>query len=144
MVGAYLPAARRSYDLSDIAAQRGLAAGAEPEKAEGDGQLELGGAAAGPGGRGSPGLGACGAAAQVDEEAGIERLMDEVEMPLIEVLAHMEQTGVLLDRKRLADIGEGFEQRIETLQAEIFELAGHEFTIGPRSSSPRSSSTSSG
>jgi DNA polymerase-1 len=56
--------------------------------------------------------------------------MDEVEMPLIEVLAAMEQTGVLLDQKRLADIGEGFEQRIETLQAEIFELAGHEFTIG--------------
>ena len=51
-------------------------------------------------------------------------------MPLIEVLAAMEQTGVLLDQKRLADIGEGFEQRIETLQAEIFELAGHEFTIG--------------
>ncbi len=51
-------------------------------------------------------------------------------MPLIEVLAAMEQTGVLLDQKRLADIGEGFEQRIETLQADIFELAGHEFTIG--------------
>src|ERR687897_267028 len=43
MVGAYLlDPARRSYDLSDIAAQRGLAAGPEPEKAEGDGQLELG------------------------------------------------------------------------------------------------------
>src|SRR4029450_1110909 len=40
------------------------------------------------------------------------------------------QTGVLLDKKRLADIGEGFELRIETLQADIFELAGHEFTIG--------------
>ena len=64
------------------------------------------------------------------KEQKIERLMDEVEMPLIEVLAAMEQTGVLLDQKRLADIGEGFEQRIETLQAEIFELAGHEFTIG--------------
>ena len=51
-------------------------------------------------------------------------------MPLIEVLAAMEQAGVLLDQKRLADIDEGFEQRIETLQAEIFELAGHEFTIG--------------
>ena len=64
------------------------------------------------------------------KEHGIERLMDEVEMPLIEVLAAMEQTGVMLDAKRLADIGEGFEQRIETLQADIFELAGHEFTIG--------------
>ena len=132
MVGAYLlDPARRSYDLSDIAAQRGLAAGAEPEKADGDGQLELGE---------EPPPDPAAEARLVWElaerqrksmkEAGIERLMDEVEMPLIEVLAHMEQTGVLLDRKRLADIGEGFEQRIETLQAEIFELAGHEFTIG--------------
>jgi DNA polymerase I len=132
MVGAYLlDPARRSYDLSDIAAQRGLAAGAEPEKGDGEGQLELGE---------EPPPDPAAEARLVWElaerqrnsmkEAGIERLMDEVEMPLIEVLAHMEQTGVLLDRKRLADIGEGFEQRIATLQAEIFELAGHEFTIG--------------
>ena len=64
------------------------------------------------------------------KELDLERLMDEVEMPLVEVLAEMERVGVKLDAKRLADIGEGFEQRIETLQAEIFELAGHEFTIG--------------
>ncbi len=131
MVGAYLlDPARRSYDLSDIAAQRGLAA-ATKESDVGEGQLELGE---------EPPPDPAAEARLVWElaerqrasmkEQGIERLMDEVEMPLIEVLAHMEQTGVLLDQKRLADIGEGFEQRIETLQAEIFELAGHEFTIG--------------
>src|SRR5262245_16107898 len=43
MVGAYLlDPARRSYDLIDIAAQRGLAAAAKEAEAEGDGQLELG------------------------------------------------------------------------------------------------------
>jgi DNA polymerase I len=133
MVGAYLlDPARRSYDLVDIAAQRGLAAAPrESDDAEGDGQLELG--------EEPPPDPAAEARlvweiAQLQREGmkeqKIERLMDEVEMPLIEVLAAMEQTGVLLDKKRLADIGEGFEQRIETLQAEIFELAGHEFTIG--------------
>jgi DNA polymerase I len=132
MVGAYLlDPARRSYDLIDIAAQRGLAAASKEPEADGDGQLELGE---------EPPPDPAAEARLVWEIAqlqrkdlkqqGIERLMDEVEMPLIEVLAAMEQTGVLLDRKRLADIGEGFEQRIETLQAEIFELAGHEFTIG--------------
>ena len=133
MVGAYLlDPARRTYDLIDIAAQRGLAAAPkESEGADGDGQLELGE---------EPPPDPVAEARLVWEiaqrqrdsmkEAGIERLMDEVEMPLIEVLAAMEQTGVLLDKKRLADIGEGFELRIETLQAEIFELAGHEFTIG--------------
>jgi DNA polymerase I len=132
MVGAYLlDPARRSYDLIDIAAQRGLAAASKEPEAEGDGQLELGEEA--------PPDPAAEARlvweiAQLQRKdmktQGIERLMDEVEMPLIEVLAAMEQTGVLLDRKRLADIGEGFEQRIEALQAEIFDLAGHEFTIG--------------
>src|SRR5829696_7885635 len=132
MVGAYLlDPARRSYDLIDIAAQRGLAAAPKEESAEGDGQLELGG---------EPPPDPAAEARLVWEIAqvqrkdmksqGIERLMDEVEMPLIEVLAAMEQTGVKLDEKRLADINQGFEQRIETLQAEIFELAGHEFTIG--------------
>ena len=38
---------------------------------------------------------------------GLERLMNEVEMPLVEVLAEMERVGVKLDAKRLADIGEG-------------------------------------
>ena len=132
MVGAYLlDPARRTYDLVDIAAQRGLAAAPkEDERPDGD-QLELGE---------EPPPDPAAEARLVWEiaqlqrkgmkEQGIEKLMDEVEMPLIEVLAAMEQTGVLLDQKRLADIGEGFEQRIETLQAEIFELAGHEFTIG--------------
>ncbi len=131
MVGAYLlDPARRTYDLVDIAAQRGLAAAPKEEAPDGD-QLELGD---------EPPPDPAAEARLVWEiaqlqrkgmkEQKIERLMDEVEMPLIEVLAAMEQTGVLLDQKRLADIGEGFEQRIETLQADIFELAGHEFTIG--------------
>ncbi len=132
MVGAYLlDPARRSYDLIDIAAQRGLAAASkEEEGADGD-QLELGD---------EPPPDPAAEARLVWEiaqlqregmkEQKIERLMDEVEMPLIEVLAAMEQTGVKVDENRLADINEGFEQRIETLQADIFELAGHEFTIG--------------
>jgi len=133
MVGAYLlDPARRTYDLIDIAAQRGLAAAPkEQEAAEDDGQLELGEE---PPPDPSAEARLVWEIAQIQRKdmkaQGIERLMNEVEMPLIEVLAAMERTGVLLDRKRLADINEGFEQRIETLQAEIFELAGHEFTIG--------------
>jgi len=131
-VGAYLlDPARRSYDLIDIAAQRGLAAAPKEEAADGDGQLELGDEPPPDPAAEARLVWEIAEAQRQDMKAqGIERLMDEVEMPLIEVLAAIEQTGVLLDRKRLADIGEGFEQRIETLQAEIFGLAGHEFTIG--------------
>jgi DNA polymerase-1 len=133
MVGAYLlDPARRSYDLVDIAAQRGLAAAPkEADATEDDGQLELEEEAP-PDPAAEARLVWEIAQRQRDsmKEAGLERLMNEVEMPLVEVLAEMERVGVKLDAKRLADIGEGFEQRIETLQAEIFELAGHEFTIG--------------
>jgi DNA polymerase I len=132
MVGAYLlDPARRSYDLVEIAAQRGLAAEPKAEEESDEAQLELG--------EEQPPDPAAEARLVWEiadrqrasmKELDLGRLMDEVEMPLIEVLAEMERNGLLLDRKRLADIGEGFEQRIETLQAEIFELAGHDFTIG--------------
>ena len=51
-------------------------------------------------------------------------------MPLIEVLAEMERVGLRLDTRRLAEIGAGFEEQIDQLEADIYELAGHEFTIG--------------
>jgi DNA polymerase-1 len=64
------------------------------------------------------------------KEQGLEKLMDEVEMPLVEVLAETERVGVKLDAERLAEIGSGFEKRIDNLEKDIFELAGREFTIG--------------
>ena len=51
-------------------------------------------------------------------------------MPLIEVLAAMERAGLRLDAERLAHINEGMADRVAALEAEIYELAGHEFTIG--------------
>jgi DNA polymerase I len=132
MVGAYLlDPARRSYDLTEIAAQRGLTAEA-PADSDGDSsQLELG--------EEPPPDPAAEARLVWEiarlqresmEQLELERLMDEVEMPLVEVLAAMERRGLLMDSERLAAIGEGFEQRIEQLESEIFELAGREFTIG--------------
>jgi DNA polymerase-1 len=63
-------------------------------------------------------------------ELGLEPLLHEVELPLVHVLAAMEREGLKLDAKRLAEVGAGFGERIETLQREIFELAEEEFTIG--------------
>jgi DNA polymerase-1 len=143
MVAAYLiDPARRVYELRELAADAGLAAAApatgepdgEPDGAPPDAeQLALD---AGAEEVSDPPTEARLvvelAAAQRDrlDEFGLERLMREVEMPLIEVLAAMERAGVKLDAKRLAEIGEGMAERIAELEAEIFELAGHEFTIG--------------
>jgi DNA polymerase-1 len=132
MVAAYLiDPARRVYDLNELAADAGLAAapsGADP------GQLSLA-AEEGEAG-GDP---AADARLVVElaerqrgllEQFGFERLMRDVEMPLIEVLSAMERVGVKLAAKRLAEIGEGMAERIAELEREIFELAGHDFTIG--------------
>ena len=132
MVAAYLiDPARRTYVLSELAADAGLAAA--PAGAE-DGQLSLeaeeGDAA------GDPAVDARLAWELAErqrprlEEFGVRRLMDEIEMPLVEVLAAMERAGLRLDVARLAEIGAGMEEQIETLQSEIFDLCGHEFTIG--------------
>jgi DNA polymerase I len=132
MVAAYLvDPARRTYDLHELAADAGLAAA--PASTE-PGQLSL--AAEEGEVPGDPAVDARLthelAARQRERlaELGLERLLDQVEMPLIEVLAAMERAGVKLDAKRLAEIGEGMAERIAELEREIFELAGHEFTIG--------------
>lgn len=63
------------------------------------------------------------------EEQGLERLYREIEHPLCRVLCEMEQTGVTVDRKALADFGEMLTGRIEQVQQEIFSYAGEEFNI---------------
>ncbi len=64
------------------------------------------------------------------EELGLTRLLREVELPLVEVLIEMERTGVKLDVARVSEISGGVVERIGTLEREIWELAGEEFTIG--------------
>ena len=64
------------------------------------------------------------------DEAGLDRLFREVELPLVEVLVAMERAGVRLDVARLAAVGETFAERIAGLEREIFDLCGEEFTIG--------------
>src|SRR5690606_17870295 len=64
------------------------------------------------------------------EEFGLDRVMREVELPLVEVLVAMESAGLKLDLERLRAIGEGLDERVAELEAQIYEAAGHEFTIG--------------
>lgn len=67
------------------------------------------------------------------EKYDVERVFNDIEMPLMPVLAKMERDGVCLDTAALAETGQHFKARMEQLEQEIYSLAGHEFTI----SSPR-------
>ena len=63
------------------------------------------------------------------EENGQKRLLDEIELPLAEVLASMEREGFLVDAKGIEEFGKTLQERIEKLVADIYELAGYEFNL---------------
>ncbi len=62
-------------------------------------------------------------------EKGLDTLYRTVELPLMQVLARMEATGILVDREQLKALGKELEAAIQTLSQEIYELAGREFNI---------------
>ncbi|HVA04786.1 MAG TPA: DNA polymerase I [Acidimicrobiales bacterium] len=61
--------------------------------------------------------------------AGLERLHDEVERPLVRVLARMEVAGVRVDTAELRRIADGLVAECGRLEAEIHELAGETFNV---------------
>jgi DNA polymerase I len=63
-------------------------------------------------------------------DRGLERLMTEVELPLVGVLRDMELAGVRLNRDRLAEVDSRVRDEIHGLEREIWDLAGEEFVLG--------------
>lgn len=63
------------------------------------------------------------------EENNLRGVFNDIEMPLMPVLARMEMEGVCLDTKSLAETAKQFTERMELLEKEIFELAGHSFML---------------
>ena len=60
---------------------------------------------------------------------GLSRLNDEVEVPLVRVLAHMEHLGVGVDVEVLRALNESFTAEAEAERAAVIEAAGHEFNV---------------
>ena len=56
-------------------------------------------------------------------------LFNEVEMPLIEVLADMELTGIKVDTNYLDEVAFELKSKMNNLEKDIYELAGKEFNI---------------
>jgi len=114
LLGAYLlEPARRGYPFGELCEERGLAAAVEDPVAA-DAVL----------------LGAL-ADAQREQisERGLERVMQDIELPLVAVLREMELAGVRLNVDRLAGITARVAQETAQLEREIHALAGEEFLI---------------
>ncbi len=62
-------------------------------------------------------------------ELELENLYYNVELPLIKVLADMEETGIRIDTDFLAALSKEMEKKIDALVKEIYQVAGGEFNI---------------
>jgi DNA polymerase-1 len=63
------------------------------------------------------------------DELKLTELNDTVEVPLIDVLAEMEYTGIRIDPVRLSELSARYGERLAVLEQEIEELAGHPLNI---------------
>lgn len=59
----------------------------------------------------------------------LEKVWEDIEQPLIPILASMEKEGVLVDKEQLRKLTEENEQTIANLQKNIYKLAGRKFNI---------------
>ena len=69
-------------------------------------------------------------APRLSEGSPLSRVLEEIELPLVPVLARMEKAGVAVDRGVLAGLSKEFDGRLATLEAKIHEAAGEPFNIG--------------
>ena len=63
------------------------------------------------------------------ESAGLLRLYEEIDLPLVQVLARMEHAGVKIDRKVLEEMSSRLEREVEAKAREIYEQSGSQFNI---------------
>lgn len=63
-------------------------------------------------------------------ERNLEKLLLNLEMPLVKVLANMETVGIAVDMKKLNNLSSEFEKLAKGFEKEAFKIVGHEFNMG--------------
>ncbi len=63
------------------------------------------------------------------QEARLLKLYEEIDLPLVPVLARMEQAGVKIDRQVLAEMSSRLQREVEAKAREIYDRSGVEFNI---------------
>jgi len=66
---------------------------------------------------------------QIDQAPKLKNIFQNLEMPLLEILAEMEEYGVLLDIKKLNALSTQWQTRLETISEIIFKEVGHSFNL---------------
>lgn len=63
------------------------------------------------------------------EQCNQKELLNEIEIPLSNVLARMENLGFAVDKQGIEDFGKMLKENIENLKSEIYNSVGREFNI---------------
>ena len=126
---------QRSYDLADLAVRhlhRELrTAGDSGGAAQGAFDLDLDGGVAR-----TRGIRAAAVAELTDvlgaalDDRGARHLLDDVELPLVSVLAEMERTGIAADVERLADLERDFAAAVTDAASEAYAVIGRDVNLG--------------
>jgi DNA polymerase-1 len=66
---------------------------------------------------------------KLETEPKLQKVFDEIEMPLVPVLARMEQTGVLIDAGKLKKQSNELGKRMLEIQQQAFGIAGRNFNM---------------
>ena len=64
------------------------------------------------------------------EKRGATRLLDEIELPLVGVLAQMERTGIAADTGHFADMSATLLREVKAAEQAAYAVVGHEFNLG--------------
>ena len=120
----------RSYELEDVAMR---VLGFAPDLAnENDGQLALGEESVNVDSlatRANAILSLNAALEPQIEERKLFGLLNNLELPLIEVLAEMELIGIAVDLKKLNNLSDEFEKLAKGYEKDAFKIVGHEFNM---------------
>ena len=68
-------------------------------------------------------------AEQKIKEFGLEKVYRKIELPLIEVLDEIKQTGIKLNKKRLRELKKELDSKIKKLENKIYKLVGEKFNL---------------
>lgn len=63
------------------------------------------------------------------EERGLDEIYYSLDLPLLTVLAKMEQAGIFLDKEKLASLGDYLKIELARVSREIYQLAGEDFNL---------------
>ena len=66
---------------------------------------------------------------ELEKTPTLLKLFNEIEMPLVHVLSHIERNGVLIDPQKLLAQSQEIEQRLAEVEAEVHQAAGQEFNL---------------